>query len=320
MVEFVSNLPYSLCSPWMDEKRQWALELMPLLAASANQDGENHNSIKIKLLNCNKLPSSSSLAKFCLTVINNINEVDEVQGIKVFYFSPQMNCPTFTFTSNDPEQLIKIRCQMVYEEERIIVPTLNCLKFTQKPSTIPRKMNWNKKMEQLFNDKLFCDVVINVQGTEFYANKFVLVARSPVFEAMFQTNWIEKELNYVLLYDVEPKVFNEFLRFLYTDDVEDWQTMAEKLLPLADKYLVDELKDECLSYIFSNQLTVDNSLDLLILFDRPTTPWFKEIILFFIQCQSPDSVATPEEWKNFSKSYFQLYKEIIAAWPTSQMI
>ena len=103
---------YSLCSPWMDEKRQWALELMPLLAASANQDGENHNSIKIKLLNFNKLPSSSSLAKVCLTVINNINEVDEVQKIKVFYFSPQMNCPTYTFTSNDPEQLIKIRCQI----------------------------------------------------------------------------------------------------------------------------------------------------------------------------------------------------------------
>ena len=174
-------------------------------------------------------------------------------------------------------------------------------------------------MEQLFNDKLFCDVVINVQGTEFYANKFVLVARSPIFEAMFQTNWIEKELNYVQLDDVEPKVFDEFLRFLYTDDVEDWQSMAEKLLPLADKYLVDELKEHCENYIF-NQLTVGNSLDLLILFDRPTTPWFKEIIIFFIQCQSPDSVATPEEWKNFSKSYFQLYKEIIAEWPTSQMI
>ena len=112
---------YSLCSPWMDGNRQWVLELIPP-AASASQDGENYSFIDIKLLNFNKLPSCS-LAKVCLTVINNINEVDEVQGIKVFYFSPQMNCPTFTFTSNDPEKLIKIRCQMVYEEEMINVPT-----------------------------------------------------------------------------------------------------------------------------------------------------------------------------------------------------
>ena len=179
-----------------------------------------------------------------------------------------------------------------YEEEnRSNIPTVTNITQHRPINGI---MDWNKQLERLFEEKSFCDVTINIKGTELSANKFVLAARSPVFEAMFNTNCIEKELNYVQVNDVEPKVFNEFLRFLYTNNVEDWQTMAEKLLPLADKYLVDDLIRQCQPYII-DQLTVDNCLDLLILADRPTTPSLKKVISSFVECQQPGFVTTPKE-------------------------
>lgn len=45
----------------------------------------------------------------------------------------------------------------------------------------------------MFNDKVFTDVVFNVQGVEFQAHKSVLAIRSPVFYKAFTVDMIEKK-------------------------------------------------------------------------------------------------------------------------------
>ena len=45
-------------------------------------------------------------------------------------------------------------------------------------------------------------------------NKFMLTARSPVFEAMFQHETLESQTNVVTIKDIEPEVFEEMLLYI----------------------------------------------------------------------------------------------------------
>ena len=103
---------------WKREERKEKEEKKSLIATSEN--GENSNFIDLKLVN--KLPSGVSK---CLVMITNINEVKSFQQnfMKFSDFGTEMES-TFTFSGNIPRKLfdgnrLEIRCQLVYEEERI---------------------------------------------------------------------------------------------------------------------------------------------------------------------------------------------------------
>ena len=65
----------------------------------------------------------------------------------------------------------------------------------------------------------FSDVNLNIRGREFPAHKNILAARSEVFAAMFQHPTKEKLSNQIEIEDIEPEVFQELLRFIYTGRV-----------------------------------------------------------------------------------------------------
>ena len=83
---------------------------------------------------------------------------------------------------------------------------------------------------------------------------------------MFQSNLTEDQTNTLKIDDIEPDVFKEMLRFIYTDQVENVDALAEKLLAAADKYMLDLLKTKCEAYLATN-ITGENCCQLLILAD-----------------------------------------------------
>lgn len=90
-------------------------------------------------------------------------------------------------------------------------------------------------MEKLLTNGTFSDTVLVVDGREFYAHKAILAARSPVFSAMFEHEMTESRKGRVEISDIDPDVFNEMLKFIYTGDTPQIQGMAEDLLAAADK-------------------------------------------------------------------------------------
>ena len=62
-------------------------------------------------------------------------------------------------------------------------------------------------------------MTVNVRSRRFPAHKSILAARSDVFDAMFQHPLREKLTNQILREDIEPEVFQEWLRFVYTDQL-----------------------------------------------------------------------------------------------------
>ena len=79
----------------------------------------------------------------------------------------------------------------------------------------------NQDWTALYDSGDHSDVVLLVGGREFCAHKLVLIARSPVFAAMFSHDWNERNNGLVEINDdlPDPDVFDAFLRFLYTGQV-----------------------------------------------------------------------------------------------------
>jgi len=88
---------------------------------------------------------------------------------------------------------------------------------------------------RLFENQKFSDVILSVNGREFYAHKAILAARSPVFAAMFEHEMEEKKQNRVEITDMDHEVLGEMLKFIYTGKAINLDKMADDLLAAADK-------------------------------------------------------------------------------------
>jgi speckle-type POZ protein len=138
---------------------------------------------------------------------------------------------------------------------------------------------------------------LNIRGRVFPAHKLILATRSEVFAAMFQHQTKEQSSNQITIEDVEPEVFQELLRFIYTGRVslDKMETMAAGLLFAADKYLLDRLKKECENYLL-HHMSPDNCVVLLLHGNRLNlAEHLKEAAKFFLRF--PLKVMATEGWK-----------------------
>ena len=94
-----------------------------------------------------------------------------------------------------------------------------------------------RHMESLLDSGTFSDVTLCTRGREFKAHKAILAARSPVFGAMFEHEMEESRKGRVEISDIDPDVFHEMLKFVYTGSTPQLQGMADDLLAAADKVL-----------------------------------------------------------------------------------
>ena len=108
---------------------------------------------------------------------------------------------------------------------------------------------------------------------------------------MFQSDLNEKKTSPLIIEDIEPEAFNQFLRFIYTDQVENLNEFAPRLLPLADKYMLDLLKAQCESSL-SRNISVETCGKLLFLAHLHSASGLKEKVLDFVRSRSVDVIET----------------------------
>ena len=159
-----------------------------------------------------------------------------------------------------------------------------------------------------------------LEHREFRVSSFLLASRSPVFAAMLGSGMREDHTKSVIIDDCDPAVFEELLRYVYTDRCRDTgalQASPHKLLAAATKYDVRGLVVRC-EEVLCSALTMDNVTETLILadhFDATTLKTFTisymvehahEILIRGLVSELPkslrdqviDSIATTSEVKN----------------------
>ncbi|XP_044399525.1 BTB/POZ and MATH domain-containing protein 4 isoform X2 [Aegilops tauschii subsp. strangulata] len=146
------------------------------------------------------------------------------------------------------------------------------------------------------------DVIFSVAGEKFHAHKLVLAARSSFFRSEFldpesdeENSEVDtsNEIKEIVIDDMEPKVFQAVLHFMYRDnlvgddelsasssDCPIFDTLAGKLLAAADKYELPRLRVLCESYL-CKQISVKSVATTLALADRHHATELKSVCLKF---------------------------------------
>uniref|UniRef100_A0A8D8DND2 Speckle-type POZ protein n=2 Tax=Culex pipiens TaxID=7175 RepID=A0A8D8DND2_CULPI len=165
---------------------------------------------------------------------------------------------------------------------------------TPQPEPLP-DIQLLDHLADLLESKKFSDVTVVVGSTEFRVHKAILTARSPVFAAMFGHNMQESKENRVTIDDIEPRVFQQVLRFIYTGVVKNLDHMACELLAAADKYALGHLRTICEENLGST-LSVESATKTLYLADLHHADQLKQQAIRFIAGNI--KVIQKEDWKS----------------------
>ena len=177
-------------------------------------------------------------------------------------------------------------------------------------SVVPKQTNrvLHYDIGQLLATQKFSDVKLKVNEETFYAHKSILAARSSVFEAMFEHEMLENVTSFVNITETDNKVFKDMLTFIYSDQAPNLKDTVFGLLPMADKYQLDALKDTCATYL-RNNLTTENVVDVLILADLYRSIELKEKAIAYINKHGVKITAT-EGYKSLVMSHPHLIGEL----------
>lgn len=105
-------------------------------------------------------------------------------------------------------------------------------------------------MKKLIINGKHHDLTLKVADREFRVHQDILMARSPVFEAMLSHEMTEKNEGVIDVPDCDPEAMEQFLLYMYCGKVEKWNTdIAIGLYYLADKYNMTPLKEKCSEFI-----------------------------------------------------------------------
>jgi len=176
--------------------------------------------------------------------------------------------------------------------------------------TVPDAVRVPKNITNFLTNQTLTDVTL-CQGKEFKAHKLILAAASPVFKAMFKEGTKEHQENYVNIQDIDSAIFEVFLRYLYTGQVDKLDGMCLDLFAPADKYDVQPLREICIRHMATN-ISVDNAVNVLILAERHCMDSTKSSALLFISKHVCD-VMTKDAWIPFIENYPHLVTELILA-------
>ncbi|XP_065209113.1 speckle-type POZ protein-like A [Planococcus citri] len=198
----------------------------------------------------------------------------------------------FNFSELDQmtfENKISISCKVGYTRKDIMDRNLVELD----------KCSLSRDFEQIQTDQYLSDVTISVKGKDYKAHKVILAARSSVFKSMFRTDMQESKGNHITITDINEDVFDEMYNFIYTGKTKNLEVLAFELLPAADKYDLEELKNAC-GRILLRKLSAQNVGKILILADMHNVEELKKNALRFIKANKTDC----EEFTNKNSDFW----------------
>jgi len=163
-------------------------------------------------------------------------------------------------------------------------------------------------LARVMEDEATSDLTICCKDKEIRVHKLILMARSPVFQAMLGSDMVEKSQGMIKIEDADMEVVRQMVRYMYTAKVEHDFSRIKELLVLANKYQVLELVNFCSSRIFES-LSEDNALEIGMFGEMHNSEVLINRCAKFICYDMTDSLA--EDWMDRIAESPKLMLEII---------
>lgn len=150
------------------------------------------------------------------------------------------------------------------------------------------------------------DVTVRcAQGRVLNAHKCLLIARSPVLEQMLGgTNELD-------LTHMAEEVASSFLKYIYTDRVDDLETNATTLLNHADTFALPGLKSICERFL-SDTIKPETIPSLLLLADQFNCETLKKSVMLYCE-DNANCIQKSMAWKVLEMVNPELFVEVCEA-------
>lgn len=172
-------------------------------------------------------------------------------------------------------------------------------------STMP--IDPETRLNRRLSPEMYPDLYLASGESRLPCHKHMLAACSDVFNAMFLHDTNEVRSNEVIIKDVDPKALKKLLEFVYTDDIKDFEGMADKLISAADKYNITSLKTIAINEAV-RKLTVLNVGKFINLTSLVRSQYLKNEALTYAK-EHIDEIMETEGWMSLSpesiKSLFE---------------
>lgn len=287
----------------LNDEYKWKVILYPK-AVSLDGSGKSFLSASIFLLHS---PEDRTIGKLKFTILNCIKKVPTLDSEHVFIRD-------FNHDYND-----------IAKTDFLIKYLLNDeLKFELKITLINDQSNSCKmtvlnSMKKLFDEGSNSDAILVCQDKEIKVHKVILAARCDEFAKIFDEKKDKSDENLKLklsnvkdekrdsvfeVKDVSYLTMKEMLRFIYTGEVKNLDLIAKNLLELANRFLIEDLKNLCEKELFKS-LSIHNVQELFLFASDNKAFKLKEECLKFVK-NNMDQIISLNETDN-EETFFHLH-------------
>ncbi|CAG9806594.1 unnamed protein product [Chironomus riparius] len=160
----------------------------------------------------------------------------------------------------------------------------------------------NETFKIYFDEKLFTDMTfLCSDGIEIQAHRFAIFASSSVLK-----NMINLGPNSIIeVDDIDSETMTEILRYIYTDEVNDIDDFAPKLIYGAIKYELDELTKLCKETVAKN-ISFKNAIEYFLLADKFDMKDLLDCCINFIKTNHKVLVQNKHEWDKLDKKHLNV--------------
>jgi len=166
-------------------------------------------------------------------------------------------------------------------------------------------------MEKLFLSGAGADIYFVLGSQNIPAHRAILMARFPYFESMMKSGMKEASNSEITINDDDFSSFSEMLKFIYCGRIpKNLKEVADKLLPLADKYQLAYLAKVCEGSMLNN-ISSENVYNTLVLADKHGCSELKKACLKLMNENRDQMEAeTLEKLKDYPSLLIDIVKAI----------
>lgn len=287
-----TSIESAACFASPDDPVRWYLELFPRGHTKAWKE---HVSLFLVLLASDKGQKAEADAEFTFFLLDGSGERQVGKGPDIHKFTPENSWGYEDFV--DRKLLFDSTKKLLPDDELTVYVEVRIFQKSDVKTVLSAapRCRLQQNLHDLFENQQFSDVTLNVGGKEIKAHRNILVARSPVFAAMFEHDMREKLQSRVDITDVDYDTMLEVVRFIYTGRTPSTDGMADQLLIAADKYALGRLKTMCEGALYS-ELSVETAAETFAIADVYNCDQLKAHAIDFINTHSV-SVMETAGWK-----------------------